>query len=329
MPLPTPSKGEDQQDFISRCMGNKGMNDEFPDKDQRAAVCYNQFKKHKGGEMIHEKVLYANRPVKFEKLLAEGAEPKVFITGIAVDEGTSRNKVHYAADVLEKSVSTLIGRPLLRDHNWEDVKSVIGKVMNAEYVNGEIIFRAEVDTAETDIIRKMEKGYINAISIGVLTEDDVFVDEQRVAHPHKLEFVELSVVTVPGVPNASISQVLHEKFSLNKEKEVSAMAENKPELDALKGENEELRSKLAKIDAEKAAKEKEAKEAELNKRIEKLEGAVNDVSGNVKKLADARTPEGLVLPDSKEKKGVEFVWKDAEKKEKGKMFYPKHPEMLY
>jgi regulator of replication initiation timing len=311
-------------------MGNKNMNDDFPDEKQRAAVCYRQFRK-KGDEMNRENIVFVNRPVKLEKVLTEGKDPKVFITGTAIDEGTSRNRVHYSADVLEKATASLSGKPLLRDHNWEDVNSIIGKVTQAEFVNNEILFKAEVDSAESDIIRKMEKGYISSVSVGSLIDpEQVDYDEATgIVTPKKIEFVELSIVTVPGVASASISQVLHEKFSLNKEKEVSAMAENKPELDALKGENEELRSKLAKIDAEKAVKEKEAKEAELSKRIEKLEGAVNDVSVNVKKLADARTPEGLVLPDGKDKKGVEFVWKDAEKKEKGKMFYPKHPEMLY
>lgn len=45
MPIPMPSKGEKEKDFISRCMGNSVMVKEFPDKEQRSAVCYKQWGK--------------------------------------------------------------------------------------------------------------------------------------------------------------------------------------------------------------------------------------------------------------------------------------------
>ena len=47
MPLPTPHKNETQQAFVSRCAGSSVMNREFPDREQRVAVCYSQFKKGK------------------------------------------------------------------------------------------------------------------------------------------------------------------------------------------------------------------------------------------------------------------------------------------
>jgi len=51
MPLPKPRKKESQQEFVSRCMGDDMMLDEYKDKKQRAAICYTQFKqreKNKG-----------------------------------------------------------------------------------------------------------------------------------------------------------------------------------------------------------------------------------------------------------------------------------------
>jgi len=47
MPLPTPNSGESEQAFISRCMGNDTMNADFPEQDQRSAVCYRQWRKSK------------------------------------------------------------------------------------------------------------------------------------------------------------------------------------------------------------------------------------------------------------------------------------------
>jgi hypothetical protein len=43
MPLPKIKPKETQSEFISRCISDSIMTAEFPDRDQRAAVCYYQF----------------------------------------------------------------------------------------------------------------------------------------------------------------------------------------------------------------------------------------------------------------------------------------------
>ena len=43
MPMPKPQKGEAEEAFIERCMGDETMKDEYPDNDQRLAVCYKQW----------------------------------------------------------------------------------------------------------------------------------------------------------------------------------------------------------------------------------------------------------------------------------------------
>ncbi|MAF25123.1 hypothetical protein CL634_06065 [bacterium] len=48
MPIPSPSGKQDRKGFISNCMGNPTMNKEFPDAEQRAAVCYNKWRKAEG-----------------------------------------------------------------------------------------------------------------------------------------------------------------------------------------------------------------------------------------------------------------------------------------
>jgi len=44
MPLPKPRSDEKESKFVSRCMSSDVMKKEFPDKEQRAAVCYRQFR---------------------------------------------------------------------------------------------------------------------------------------------------------------------------------------------------------------------------------------------------------------------------------------------
>jgi hypothetical protein len=43
MPLPKPTNGETKSAYMERCMGEPVMVSEFPDPEQRAAVCNQQF----------------------------------------------------------------------------------------------------------------------------------------------------------------------------------------------------------------------------------------------------------------------------------------------
>ena len=47
MPLPTPKKNQEENDFIASCMGSETMNKEYPNQKQRAAICYSQYKRKK------------------------------------------------------------------------------------------------------------------------------------------------------------------------------------------------------------------------------------------------------------------------------------------
>lgn len=44
MPQPKPRKIEDKDKFIERCMEDNIMKDEYPDRKQRLAVCYDIWK---------------------------------------------------------------------------------------------------------------------------------------------------------------------------------------------------------------------------------------------------------------------------------------------
>ena len=47
MPLPTPRKGETQDEFISRFMSNEEAKREFPDQEQRTAVAFETWRRSK------------------------------------------------------------------------------------------------------------------------------------------------------------------------------------------------------------------------------------------------------------------------------------------
>ena len=61
MPLPTPNDGESRDHFISRCMGNPTMNTDFPDQNQRAAVCNSQWRDSKKDETARGALRFLER----------------------------------------------------------------------------------------------------------------------------------------------------------------------------------------------------------------------------------------------------------------------------
>ena len=45
MPIPKPKKDETKKDFLGRCMSDDIMKDEYPEREQRYAVCLTNWKK--------------------------------------------------------------------------------------------------------------------------------------------------------------------------------------------------------------------------------------------------------------------------------------------
>lgn len=62
MPIPSKKPNEDRQDFISRCMSNETMKKDYPNTQQRIAVCISQIKKSKSSliEKVHDNLLASN-----------------------------------------------------------------------------------------------------------------------------------------------------------------------------------------------------------------------------------------------------------------------------
>jgi GTP cyclohydrolase II len=62
MPIPSRDKDEDRQKFVSRCMSDEVMKKDYPDTQQRVAICIGQSKKSKSSllEEVHDELLANN-----------------------------------------------------------------------------------------------------------------------------------------------------------------------------------------------------------------------------------------------------------------------------
>lgn len=140
-----------------------------------------------------------------EEAIAGTSSKGILVSGTAIKEVVSRNGVKYMAKELEKSAHTLAGRPMLKDHK-NDVDHIIGKVTSSVYKGEDKSIRFTGIVTDEKVKELIQQGLINHVSIGAackLTPQES--DGENCVVAENIEFLELSVTPVPGVPDASIS----------------------------------------------------------------------------------------------------------------------------
>ena len=194
-------------------------------------------------------------PFKIVKERAGVKEKKAFhISGDAISEGVTRNKYKYTKEELMQSAKSLIGKPILKDHR-EEVDAIVGKVVHAEFKDGVVKF--EGDIMDEKIKEMIEDGRIENVSIGAQVEDLIKEGkgDDETMTVKGLEFLELSLVAVPGDPNAVINHALTESLKkIQKGGEVKmvrrvrmqdTLEDAKTEIEKLKTIIEDLKAQLA------------------------------------------------------------------------------------
>src|SRR3990167_6561777 len=183
-----------------------------------------------------------------ERLASQGRK-KLIIKGTAISETITRNGIKYTAEELSKSAKTLENKPILKDHKNE-IDSIVGKVVNSPFNTTKVEFSAEI--FNPTIVQMLEDGLINNVSIGAKVSDliEEKIGDSVVRKAIGLEFLELSLVAVPGDPNAIINHdytaVVSESFDIkNKEIKVEVKEETKTEIE------EEVKPKTKGIIGEK------------------------------------------------------------------------------
>jgi phage head maturation protease len=167
--------------------------------------------------MMHVKLTEANSsPSIFEE-----QNDIVKVSGYAVHEGTF-NDITVTAEELQKSVQSLVGKPLLVNHS-NNTTSVVGKITQAavgvDPTNGKkaVAYEANFDAAEKDILRKMQLGFLDSTSVGFgcdhicsICGSEIwkcshwFGDDGFQLLAKNIEFHELSIVAVPADKDATV-----------------------------------------------------------------------------------------------------------------------------
>lgn len=132
----------------------------------------------------------------------------VEVEGVAIVRGISRNKIDYRAEELSKFAPSLVGRPIIKDHQGL-TDNVIGKVTEGYTTdNGETVrYKGWIKEDGTGITDKILDKRISEVSIGATVgrlvkktkDSDTVIARDMTA-------LELSTTPVPGVIGTSIGK---------------------------------------------------------------------------------------------------------------------------
>lgn len=220
MPLVKPKVGESREDFISRCMGDDKVISEFPNSNQRIAVCNTQFE---GGKMNEEQLDLEEQveeqehksevlDISFEyKTEADEQEAGVF-SGYGSIFG---NKDLGNDIVVEGAFAKSIGRKgaksvkLLYQHRQDEPIGVFDEIIEDRRglkVKGRLAMGTQ---RGREVYELMKMGALDGLSIGYRVDPKgVEYDEKRKRRYLKsVDLMEISAVTFPMNPRARIQAV--------------------------------------------------------------------------------------------------------------------------
>jgi len=213
MPLPKPKDNESKDDFLKRCMGDDLMNREYPDKDQRYAICNKQLEdKSKDPKSSKKKKPFMEArsyPFEISEVRAEGNESPKIIGYAAVynklseDLGGFREKIQpgFFTKVLGDDVRALF------NHNEDKVlgRTKSGTLKLEENSKGLKVEISPPDTSYAkDLLNLISRGDVDQMSFQWITEQDEWdtSDLKNVVRTlvSAKELLDISPVTFPAYP---------------------------------------------------------------------------------------------------------------------------------
>jgi len=209
MPMPVPKNTESKKDFLSRCMGDSVMVVDYPDNDQRYAICNDLWSKK--DSKSRSKPVVETRSYPFEVSEIRTLEDStVKITGYAAvynqlsdDLGGFREKIKrgFFTPVLGDDVRALINH----DSNLVMGRTTAKTLLLEEDKNGLKVEIFPANTSyENDLIMHMKRGDVDQMSFQWITEKDEWDNSDlnniiRTLITAK-ELWDVSVVTYPAYP---------------------------------------------------------------------------------------------------------------------------------
>jgi HK97 family phage prohead protease len=212
MPLPKPNDGESQDDFISRCMSNDTMKDEFPDTDQRLAVCHRRWDDKGENSIAPDELRYAIERRYYEPVLEmrEDGDSNTLTGYAAVFNSWSEDlgffKERIAPGAFQKTIKENDIRALIN----HDPNLIIGRTKNKtlRLWEDDKGLGFEVDLPETtyamDLRASIKRKDITQNSFGFMVVQDEWDKDNKRRTLREVQLFDISPVTFPAYKQTSV-----------------------------------------------------------------------------------------------------------------------------
>jgi len=216
MPLPTPRDDETQQEFISRCMADDTMQREFTDREQRAAVCFSQWRRKAGKALDKDVRRELRSPDPRVKAGAKaGAGDQGWLEGYAsvFNVVDAQDEVvrpgAFAKSVKERVPAGKVKLMARHMAHGGDVLDVVGTVTEAKEDEYGLWIHAEfAGTQAAQTVRQVvAEGHVGGLSIGYLPVQWSFaeIEGKQVVELRELKLLEVTVTALPANEAAAIT----------------------------------------------------------------------------------------------------------------------------
>ncbi len=139
---------------------------------------------------------------KISERLGKGNKP-FRVVGTALSEGKyqglSGNTNFYPSGTLQEGMESLIGKPIIWDHDDKKTKSIVGKVIDV-WMEGTLL-KYEGEIYDQHAIDLLSNNLVKYVSAGFDFDKDYIGNIPTVT---ELEFKELSLVVIPSCEDANI-----------------------------------------------------------------------------------------------------------------------------
>lgn len=214
MPIPKPMPGEPEKDFMERCMADDVMSEEYPDGDQRVAICASSYSE-KSQELDMDDTFSEFETASLDvvaDIKAEEDQGEGIFSGYASIFGVK----DLGNDVVEAGAFTKSIRSkgakkikMLYQHDAKEVIGVYSKIREdgeGLYVEGQLAMGTQKGR---EVYELMKMGAIDGLSIGYRVDPKGWhYDEKRKQRYLKsVDLMEISAVTFPMNPKARVQAV--------------------------------------------------------------------------------------------------------------------------
>lgn len=207
--------------------------------------------------------------IRTESVSTQVTEQGVKVKGLALPfNKISRNGFTYTTESIRETYRSLQGAPVLFNH---DPEKVIGHVESVSLGKEGMEYVIDIDPEEKDKVRKLSRQDLKHVSIQCIydPEKSFISEDDGITHAHISEFLELSVVSLPGFADTTAQVVESFKTkgdNMSKENDKEKKPEEEEEEDEKKQEESEEEDPMKKIESRIDAIEK--KYEELCKKME-------------------------------------------------------------